>query len=71
MPGHFGRDDGQQLYLVGGARVEEVAEEGGGVFAEFAVVGAEGSVEVGVDVEFADHFGMGEDGNDDFGFGFE
>ena len=50
---------------------EEFAEEGGGVFAEFAVVGAEGGWEVGVDVEFADDFAVGEDGNDDFGFGFE
>jgi hypothetical protein len=50
---------------------EEFAEEGGGVFAEFAVVGAEGCVEVGVDVEFADYFAADEDGDDDFGFGFE
>jgi len=41
------------------------------VFAEFAVVGAEGGVEVGVDVEFADDFAADEDGDDDFGFGFE
>ena len=50
---------------------EEFAEGGGGVFAEFAVVGAEGGEEVGVDVEFADDFAADEDGNDDFGFGFE
>ncbi len=50
---------------------EEFAEEGGGVFAEFAVVGAEGGVEVGVDVEFANDFAADEDGDDDFGFGFE
>jgi hypothetical protein len=50
---------------------DEFAQEGGGVFAEFAVVGAKGSVEVGVDVEFADDFAAGEDGDDDFGFGFE
>jgi len=48
---------------------EEFAEGGGGVFAEFAVVGAEGSV--GVDVEFADDFSADEDGDDDLGFGFE
>ena len=41
------------------------------MFAEFAVVGAEGGVEVGVDVEFADDFAADEDGDDDFGFGFE
>jgi len=41
------------------------------VFAEFAVVGAEGGEEVGVDVEFADDFAADEDGHDDFGFGFE
>jgi len=50
---------------------EEFAEGGGGVFAEFAVVGAEGGEEVGVDVEFADDFAADEDGDDDFGFGFE
>ena len=50
---------------------EEFAEDGGGVFAEFAVVGAEGGEEVGVDVEFADDFAANEDGDDDFGFGFE
>jgi len=41
------------------------------VFAEFAVVGAEGGREVGIDVEFADDFAADEDGDDDFGFGFE
>jgi hypothetical protein len=41
------------------------------VFAEFAVVGAEGGEEVGVDVEFTDDFAADEDGDDDFGFGFE
>jgi hypothetical protein len=41
------------------------------VFAEFAVVGAEGGEEVGVDVELADDFAADEDGDDDFGFGFE
>ena len=52
-------------------RFEEFAEDGCGVFAEFAVVGAEGGEEVGVDVEFADDFAADEDGDDDFGFGFE
>ncbi len=41
------------------------------MFAEFAVVGAEGGEEVGVDVEFADDFAADEDGDDDFGFCFE
>ena len=41
------------------------------MFAEFAVVGAEGGEEVGIDVEFADDFAADEDGDDDFGFGFE
>ena len=50
---------------------EEFAEGGGGVFAEFAVVGAEGGQEVGIDVEFADDFAADEDGDDDFGFGLE
>lgn len=50
---------------------EEFAEGGGGVFAEFAVVGAEGGEEVGVDIEFAYDFAADEDGDDDFGFGFE
>ena len=54
-----------------GVGFEEFAEGGGGVFAEFAVVGAEGGEEVGVDVEFADDFAADEDGDDDFGFGFE
>jgi len=52
-------------------RFEEFAEEGGGVFAEKAIVGAEGGEEVGVNVEFTDDFAMNEDGDDDFGFGFE
>ena len=51
--------------------LDKLAEDGGGVFAEFAVVGAEGGEEVGVDVEFADDFAADEDGDDDFGFGFE
>jgi len=51
--------------------LEEFAEGGGCVFAEFAVVGAEGGEEVGVNVEFADDFAADEDGDDDFGFGFE
>jgi hypothetical protein len=54
-----------------GVRFEEFAEDGGGVFAEFAVVGTEGGEEVGIDVEFTDDFAADEDGDDDFGFGFE
>ncbi len=50
---------------------EEFAEDRGGVFAEFAVGGAEGGKEVGVDIELTDGFAMDEDGDDDFGFGFE
>ena len=50
---------------------EEFAESGGGVFAEFAVVGAEGGEEVGVDVEFADDFAADEYGDDDFGFSLD
>src|ERR1700675_980628 len=50
---------------------EEFAEGGGGVFAEFSVVGTEGGEEVGVDIEFADDFAADEYGDDDFGFGFE
>ena len=53
------------------AGFEEFAEGGGGVFAEFAVVGTEGGEEVGVDVEFADNFAADEDGDNDFGLGFE
>ena len=41
------------------------------MFAEFAIVGAERGEEVRVDVEFAGNFAADEDGNDDFGFGFE
>ena len=50
---------------------EEFAEEGGGVFAEFTVVGAEGGDEVGINVQFADDFAVDEDGDNDFGFSFE
>ncbi len=41
------------------------------MFAEFAVSGAEGGEEVGVDIEFTDNFAVDEDRDDDFGFGFE
>jgi hypothetical protein len=41
------------------------------VFAEFAVVGAEGGEEVGIDVEFAGDLVADEDRDDDFRFGFE
>ncbi len=51
--------------------IEEFADYGGGVFAEQAIVGAEGGQEVGVDIEFTGDFAVMEDGDDDFGFGFE
>jgi len=54
-----------------GVGFEEFAEEGGGMFAEYAISGAEGGEEVRVDVEFTDDFAMDEDRDDDFGFGFE
>lgn len=54
-----------------GVGFKEFAQEGGGVFAEFAIAGAEGGEEVGVDVEFTDDFAVDENGDDDFGFGFE
>ncbi len=41
------------------------------MFAEFAIGGAEGGEEVGVDIEFTDDLAVDEDGDDDFGFGFE
>jgi hypothetical protein len=41
------------------------------VFAKLAVVGAESGEEVGVDIEFAGNFAVNEDGDDDFGLGFE
>ncbi len=44
----------------------EFAEELGGVFAKFAVVGAESGEEVAVDVEFADDFSFCKNGDDDF-----
>ncbi len=49
----------------------EFAEELGGTFTQFSVVGAESGEEVAVDVEFTDDFPFCEDGYDDFGFGFE
>lgn len=54
-----------------GMALEKLAEDDGGMFAKLAVIGAEGGEEVGVDVEFADHFAVDEDGDDDFGFSFE
>ena len=50
---------------------EEFAEDGGSVFAEFAISRAKSGEEVGVDIEFTDNFAVDEDGDDDFGFGFE
>jgi hypothetical protein len=58
-------------YRLGGVGFEEFAEEGGGVFAENAISGAESGKEVGVDVEFTDDFAVDEDRDDDLGFGFE
>jgi len=54
-----------------GVGFEEFAEEGGGVFAEEAIVGAEGGEEVRVDVEFTGDLAVNEDGDDDFGLSFE
>ena len=51
--------------------LDEFAEKRGGVLAELAIVGTEGGVEVRVDVEFPDDIAVNENGNDDFGFGFE
>jgi len=50
---------------------EEFAEEGGGVFAENAIAWAKGGEEVGIDIEFTEDFAVDEDGDDNFGFGFE
>ena len=50
---------------------DEFAEKRSGVLAQLAIVGTESGVEVGVDVEFPDDIAVNEDGNDDFGFGFE
>jgi len=54
-----------------GVGFEEFAKDGGGVFAEFAIAGAKGSEEVGVNVEFTNDFAVDEDGDNDLGFGFE
>ena len=51
--------------------LEEFPEEGGSVFAEFAIVGAEGGQEVGIDVEFARDFAVNEDRNHNLGSGFQ
>ena len=51
--------------------LEEFAEEHGGVFAELAVVAAEGGEGVGVDIEFTGDFAMNEDRDNNFGFGFK
>jgi hypothetical protein len=40
------------------------------VFAELAIVGAEGGEEVGVDIEFTGDFAVMEDRDYDFRFGF-
>jgi len=54
-----------------GVGFEEFAEEGGGVFAEYAIGGAKCGKEVRVDVELTDNFATDKDGDNDFGFGFE
>ena len=41
------------------------------MLAELAVFGAGSCEEVGVDIEFAGNFTVNEDGDNDFGFGFE
>jgi hypothetical protein len=51
--------------------LDEFAKERGGVLAEFAVVRAKGSLKVRVNIEFARNFAVDEDGNDNFGLGFE
>jgi hypothetical protein len=51
--------------------LEVFAEKAGDMFAELAIVGAESSEEVGVDVKFADDLAVSKDGHNDFGFGFE
>lgn len=41
------------------------------MFANVAIIGAEGGEGVGVDIEFASDFAMDEEGDNDFGFGLE
>ena len=52
-------------------RFEEFAQYCGSVFAEIPIVGAESRNEMGVDVELASNFSVYEDGDDNFGFGFD
>jgi hypothetical protein len=54
-----------------GALFQPAAEDCGGVFADGAVVGGEGGEEMAVNIQLADDFLFDEDGDDDFGFGFE
>ncbi len=65
------RGESDTFDMLLGVGFEEFAEEGRGVFAEKAIVGTKGGEEVGVNVEFTGDFAMNEDGDDDFGFGFE
>ena len=51
--------------------LEKFTEDGGGVFAKFAVFGTESGAKVRVDIELADHLAFYEDRNDNLGFGFE
>src|SRR5882672_2839169 len=50
---------------------DKFAEKMGGVFAELAVVWAEGGEKVAVNVEFADDFSFCENGHNNFGFCLE
>ena len=50
---------------------QPAAEDYGRVFADFAVVGAEGGEEMAVNIQLADNFLFDEHGNHDFRFGFE
>jgi hypothetical protein len=54
-----------------GGALEEVAEQGGGVLAEAAVVRTEGGGKVRINVEFADDLAVDKYRDNDFGFGFE
>jgi hypothetical protein len=47
-------------------RSKKFAEQSGGVFAEFAVVGSKSSKEMGVDVRVHCHFAVNEDESSSF-----
>jgi len=69
--GFFDLSCSDSIYTELGVALEELAEDGSGMFAESAVGGVEGSGEMRVDVEFADNFAVNEDGDHDFGFRFK